>query len=337
MKRTLSKLLVLALASALMMTAFTGCRREEETTEPTPTPDTTIVQEVDQEVVFYDDKEINPEYAERYNQELPEFIEVNGYKYKLQYDTIDYSEEGMRKAVQKIVELRDVSPEDIEKIAKTGEFEVNGRKYTLTRDYIEKEVVVGEYTFNEEVVYENQSAGTPKIPASKEMSYVSPITNEVVKVEGKLKSKEITDTGEWVNDFVVDTKFVADSEAAPNYTLHGTDFTIPYNASAPTWTGYQADIIRALGLSKDNYKITSAKWDGGFVKENDKVVRYGTYSGSRRDVTYTATYEAPGERLVTNVKVYYRTYIDETMNVPEEDITSVYGIKVTAKYVLVKD
>ena len=331
-----SKLIALSLVFVISAAAFTGCsgkNNEDPPADPTPTPE--ILQEIEKDVTVYDDKVFDAATAEKFNGELPEEIEFDGHIYRLQYDTIDYSEEGIKKVLQQIVELKDVTQADIDKIANQGEFDFGGKKYVLTKDFVEKEVVTGTYTFNEEVVYENQKSGAPKFPKTKEMSYVSPITNQTVKVEGKLVDSEIIDRGDWV-DFKVDVKFAAPTTDAPNYVLHGTEFTIPYNASAPTWTGYQKDLIKLLGLSDDNYKITSAKWDGDFAKENDMVVRHGTYYGSQREVTYKAIYEAPAEKLVTNVKVYYRTEITEGMELPEEDITTVYGIKLTAKYVLVK-
>lgn len=272
--------------------------------------------------------------TDAYNYNLPEQIEVNGHIYKLSTTDTQYVSEGTRKVVQKVIDMNGLTQAGVDGIAGEGDFDVNGTTYHLKNEQQYLTDGVAHYEITSQDTFEDQT-GKPVVPDTKAMTYYSDVLQKNLDVTGKLTSLEATGDAKWTDNLVITTKFVASDPNATEYTLNGTTYTVPYNAAAPSWTGYQTDILKACGLSSQFYKITGCKWTSDFKVENGQYVRYGQFTGSKKTATYVATYTASGETAGYNAKVYYRADA-ASVNAKDADTTTVYKIRAVAHYVLVK-
>lgn len=106
--------------------------------------------------------------------------------------------------------------------------------------------------------------------------------------------------------FTVSAKFYGDSDI--DYYVFGEAETvqIPNGSLSPQWQGYEDQILKALGLSSSEYKITSGKWTSGYEDENGATVRYAEFSGVRKSSDWTAYYkeEAVNEKIYTATCIY---------------------------------
>ena len=88
--------------------------------------------------------------------------------------------------------------------------------------------------------------------------------------------------------FACDGKFYGDRDCM-YYVLNGKQ--IPAE-SAPTFNGYQSELLAYLDLDPNIYRIDSGSWASDYYTEDGQTVRSAVYNGMQRSNTYTVTYAA---------------------------------------------
>lgn len=233
----------------------------------------------------------------------------------------------------------------------------------LSYDGVEKELTVGRKTFVlEDVQYEviehvDPVAVTKTVTAQNQSDYDKEITEKIdgkdvrliakepewkelatekeereyaseaevlqsIMVDGKTYHLSETTAGSKAEPFSAPAAFRAPTDTTTLFEFNGKIVEI---TGEPTWSGYEADVAAYLGVNGNEYQITGASWDGGFVQSGDEYVRTAIFTGVRNVPVYTATYEAD-EKYSAEI-----TYVDGVH--PD----GWYEVKATATYTLKND
>lgn len=192
------------------------------------------------------------------------------------------------------------------------------------------------------------------IPQVKAITYFNKYTNQEETVSGKLVSQRVSEPF-WSEAEEPITGTFARSAQFDNYQ---TSFVMPdgnlmnvncnMKGNYPAWEGYQADIIKILGLDPNQYRVTGAGWSGESYWGVEYLAAYGcdvaieyrdaVYPFEALCRTYSATYEAEGESLGYMTDIVYYEPVEEltkkkyTKEQIKQDIETIYKVKVKAKY-----
>lgn len=292
-----------------------------------PSPDKAEKAEkiISREFDFYSDEE------GIYYYDFPKTCVQDGHTYALCPD-VSYQTIGVREVVETIEPM---NVEELEDVPDTFEYESgSGRVYRLDSEqiFVRQQGTV-KVPVTEEIEYEDQ-AGRPSVPTLREIACYDRKTGKDVKVEGRLRGIEETESGHWSSMLGINGVFSAPSEAVETYRLSGQkDVTVPGTAEKPVWDGYETDILSALGLDNDYYRITDAAWDGESYEKDGQIQRDANFYGDAFVSSYLATYKGEWETDGYAVTVFYRADADE-VQAEEEDIRTVYHIRASADYAL---
>lgn len=133
------------------------------------------------------------------------------------------------------------------------------------------------------------------------------------EVEGVLKEvNEVEDTDTWV-DFTIDGQVVI-PEGATAYVYLGKVHT--YNPATPLWDGYKSDLMSAIGLNSDSYKITGGKWtsdpvaraEGGFYRTLSIYGQKNTGKSYAPDLSFCESYDRGVIELLSTVESELRVH-----------------------------
>lgn len=180
----------------------------------------------------------------------------------------------------------------------------------------------------EHVSYKQQLGYSVKEPTNYaktyDYTYTSPITNEEVTITLPFSHLEKGEEG-WVDGF---------SAKVTLRNIDGEDFdfgdsTYTYaDTEAPSFTADEyAYLIKRLGYSNKEYKLTSAKWSGKPYKHNGVTCRDAVCTGQQ----YGAMYEAVYVDDVTNKELYTAT-AEYSGSKEIETGNTIYTVKATAYY-----
>ena len=70
------------------------------------------------------------------------------------------------------------------------------------------------------------------------------------------------------------------------------DKLVPYNEKAPAVQGFEADILRSIGLDPQSYTIDTAVWMGEPYQSGETLCRDAVANGRRYAANYRAVYES---------------------------------------------
>ena len=202
--------------------------------------------EVTKAYTFVTDKDAEPTFSDLGKgdlAEIPLMIDVDGKRY--QAADAEFS---LAKKPKKLKETYEnlTSKEVPESIEKDGE------AYTLTNvKWAETKRTAATGT-KRYYGYHTQ----PDAPAEKEITATLPDGSRIT-VTGKFVNIQRVQ-GEFDKPFEVTAKFIGDADVA-NYILPDGS-SIPNDASIPAFKGYEDVILKNLGYSPKNYRITDGKW-----------------------------------------------------------------------------
>ena len=210
-----------------------------------------------------------------YSYAAREEIKQDGKTYKLK--NIKYKLVADKGAEAKNVKLENLTEE---KAPATKSFEVDGKKVTFTLDTdatkFEKNKKEGIYVYSARDP-KNFKADQTRAVKDKDGNTFTGTLASVSK--GAIYRKPITIDGEFRGDV-----------GSQYFYFANTGTLWPYNATAPVWNGYQADILNYLNLDASAYRITGARWTGSRVSGNT-LIRTARFTGTSNVCDYTATYE----------------------------------------------
>lgn len=198
--------------------------------------------------------------------EKHQVINIDGARYKVN----DIKYEVISKDTKKLV--RDYTDLSKKEVPKT--IEENGKKYKLAKTTY-KEV-------KQDVKQSFRGTGDFEVPKSKEIE-----VGENKQFTGILKNVNTSLSDTFDTNFEVTGVFYGD-EDVPEYDLNG--YKIPAS-SAPTFTGYQSEVLRYLNLEQDRYILNSGSWSGGYYYTNGTTARNAIFRGVQKSTIYDATYE----------------------------------------------
>ena len=325
MKRLIIKIGLLVLISC---GGILGCGRD---TKNDADIDVTVEETgsfITQEFEFYSDDE----HLIYYN--FPESYEVDGKKYALSAEKPSLETLGTRDTLQTIVEM---NVEDLTEIPDSYPFETkSGKTYDLKNEqvYVKMQGLV-DIPVVEEVYFEDQ-IGKPDVPSKKMIKYYDKEAGEDKEIEGLLTSYIESKAGHWADILEIEGTFMAPSESCHVYELGGApNVKVARNAAAPTWPGYETQVLSSLGLDSNFFRVNNAAWSGGQYTQDGWICRNALFTGDMFVATYKATYEATRKANGYATNVYYRMDA-EGLDVDSEDITTVYHIKAIVKYKLMQ-
>lgn len=212
--------------------------------------------------------------TKNYNYAADKEIRQNGKTYKLK--NIKYELVADKGAEAKNVKLENLTEE---KAPATKSFEVDGKKVTFTLDTdatkFEKNKKEGIYVYSARDP-KNFKADQTRAVKDKDGNTFTGTLASVSK--GAIYRKPITIDGEFKGDV-----------GSQYFYFANTGTLWPYNANAPVWNGYQADILNYLNLDASAYRITGGSWTGSRVSGNT-LIRTARFTGTSNVCDYTATY-----------------------------------------------
>lgn len=127
----------------------------------------------------------------------------------------------------------------------------------------------------------------PDAPAEKEITATLPDGSRIT-VTGKFVNIQRVQ-GDFDKPFEVTAKFIGDADVA-NYILPDGS-SIPNDASIPAFKGYEDVILKNLGYSPKNYRITDGKWiTDYYTDDNGETCRKAKFIGTQRGTDWVATY-----------------------------------------------
>lgn len=233
--------------------------------------------EVTKEYTFVTNKDAEIEFSDIGKgdlSEIPLSIEVGGKTYNAV--SADFSLAKKPTEVKKTYEDLDKKevPETIEK---------DGEVYTLT-DVKWTETKRTAATGTKRYYGYNTK---PDAPTEKEITATLPDGSRIT-VTGKFVDIRRVQGG-FDKPFAVTAKFIGDADVA-NYILPDGS-KIPNDESIPVFRGYEDVILKNLGYSTKNYRITDGKWiTDYYTDDNGETCRKAKFTGTQRGTDWVATY-----------------------------------------------
>lgn len=261
-------------------------------------------QEVTREYTFVTDKDAELTFADVGKGDLsdiPLTIDVDGNRY--QAANAEFS---LVREPEKVKETyEDLTSKDVpESIEKDGEvYTLTDVKWTETK----RTAATGTkryYGYNT----------TPDAPAEKEITATLP-DGSTITVTGKFVDIRRVQGG-FDKPFEVTAKFIGDADVA-NYILPDGS-SIPNDASIPAFKGYEDVILKNLGYSTNNYRITGGKWiTDYYIDDNGETCRKAKFTGTQRGTDWVATYREVLSDASPSLVTYTAecTYRADTMTV----------------------
>lgn len=154
----------------------------------------------------------------------------------------------------------------------------------------------------------------PDAPAEKEITATLP-DGSTIAVTGKFVDIQRVQGG-FDKPFEVTAKFIGDADVA-NYILPSGS-SIPNDASIPAFKGYEDVILKNLGYSPKNYRITGGKWvTDYYTDDNGETCRKAKFTGTQRGTDWVATYREVLSDTSPSLATYTAacTYRADTMTV----------------------
>lgn len=260
--------------------------------------------EVTKEYTFVTNKDAELTFADVGKGDLsdiPLTIEASGKRY--QAATAEFS---LAKEPEKVKETyEDLTAKDVpESIEKDGEvYTLTDVKWTETK----RTAATGSkryYGYNTK----------PDAPAEKEITATLPDGSRIT-VTGKFVEIRRVQGG-FDKPFAVTAKFIGDPDVE-NYILPDGS-KIPNDETIPVFKGYEDVILKNLGYSPKNYRITGGKWiTDYYTDDNGETCRKAKFTGTQRGTDWVATYREVLSDASPSLATYTAacTYRADTMTV----------------------
>ena len=118
----------------------------------------------------------------------------------------------------------------------------------------------------------------PSPGKTKSVSYRDEATEKTVTADLPLERMDTQTDWHWRDDVEIPITFT--TYDANTYLLNGKE--IPKQEESPALEGYESDLLEALGLSPDSYRITGYAWDGEpYTNEDGELCRNAVAYGQR--------------------------------------------------------
>lgn len=280
--------------------------------------------EVTKEYTFVTNKDAELTFADVGKGDLsdiPLTIEASGKRY--QAAAAEFS---LAKEPEKVKETyEDLTSKDVpESIEKDGEvYTLTDVKWTETK----RTAATGTkryYGYNTK----------PDAPAEKEITATLP-DGSTITVTGKFVDIRRVQGG-FDKPFAVTAKFIGEADVA-NYVLPDGS-KIPNDESIPAFKGYEDVILKNLGYSTKNYRITGGKWISDYyTNDSGETCRKAKFTGTQRGTDWVATYREVLSDASPSLVTYTAacTYRADTMTVKAVVTYEKEGLSFLMKAILI--
>ena len=280
--------------------------------------------EVTKEYTFVTNKDAELTFADVGKGDLsdiPLTIEASGKRY--QAAAAEFS---LAKEPEKVKETyEDLTAKDVpESIEKDGEvYTLTDVKWTETK----RTAATGSkryYGYNTK----------PDAPAEKEITATLP-DGSTITVTGKFVEIRRVQGG-FDKPFAVTAKFIGDPDVE-NYILPDGS-KIPNDETIPVFKGYEDVILKNLGYSPKNYRITGGKWiTDYYTDDNGETCRKAKFTGTQRGTDWVATYREVLSDASPSLVTYTAacTYRADTMTVKAVVTYEKEGLSFLMKAILI--
>ena len=253
--------------------------------------------------------------------DIPLTIEASGKRYQAAAAEFSLAKEPEKvKETYEDLTAKDV-PESIEK---------DGKVYTLT-DVKWTETKRTAATGSKRYYGYNTK---PDAPAEKEITATLPDGSRIT-VTGKFVEIRRVQGG-FDKPFAVTAKFIGDPDVE-NYILPDGS-KIPNDETIPVFKGYEDVILKNLGYSPKNYRITGGKWiTDYYTDDNGETCRKATFTGTQRGTDWVATYREVLSDASPSLATYTAacTYRADTMTVKAVVTYEKEGLSFLMKAILI--
>ena len=174
----------------------------------------------------------------------------------------------------------------------------------------------------------------PDAPAEKEITATLPDGSRIT-VTGKFVDIRRVQGG-FDKPFAVTAKFIGDPDVE-NYILPDGS-KIPNDETIPVFKGYEDVILKNLGYSPKNYRITGGKWiTDYYTDDNGETCRKATFTGTQRGTDWVATYREVLSDASPSLVTYTAacTYRADTMTVKAVVTYEKEGLSFLMKAILI--
>ena len=174
----------------------------------------------------------------------------------------------------------------------------------------------------------------PDAPAEKEITATLPDGSRIT-VTGKFVEIRRVQGG-FDKPFAVTAKFIGDPDVE-NYILPDGS-KIPNDETIPVFKGYEDVILKNLGYSPKNYRITGGKWiTDYYTDDNGETCRKATFTGTQRGTDWVATYREVLSDASPSLATYTAacTYRADTMTVKAVVTYEKEGLSFLMKAILI--
>lgn len=233
--------------------------------------------EITKEYTFVTNKDAEIEFSDIGKgdlSEIPLSLEVGGKTYNAA--SADFSLE--KKPIEVTKTYEDLDKKEVpETIKKDGEeLKLADTKWTKTK----RTAATGSKRY---YGYNTQ----PEAPATKEITATLPNSKTITVTGNFVDIKRVK--GDFTKPFEVTAKFIG-GEDVENYILPDGS-KIPNDESIPVFKGYEDVILKNLGYSTKNYRITGGKWiTDYYTDDNGETCRKAKFTGTQRGTDWVATY-----------------------------------------------
>lgn len=253
--------------------------------------------------------------------EIPLTIEASGKRY--QAAAAEFSLEQEPEKVKETYE--DLTAKDVpESIEKDGEvYTLTDVKWTETK----RTAATGSKRYY-------GYPAKPDAPAEKEITATLPDGSRIT-VTGKFVEIRRVQGG-FDKPFAVTAKFIGDPDVE-NYILPDGS-KIPNDETIPVFKGYEDVILKNLGYSPKNYRITGGKWiTDYYTDDNGETCRKAKFTGTQRGTDWVATYREMISDASPSLATYTAacTYRADTMTVKAVVTYEKEGLSFLMKAILI--
>lgn len=197
--------------------------------------------------------------------------------------------------------------------------------YLVSWEVIDTTIDAREQPVSDVIQYTSIAAGAD-IPEAAVLTVTDAVTGNEVEVQVPLVSVSRSEE-RWEPGFEFPITIINDD--AQRFLLNGTE--VKLDEEKPL-QGYEEQLLELIGVSEENYRITSIRWDGPSYQENGHWCRKLTAKGDWKVTDCRAFYSGTVNLQEVKAKAVQAVYSDVPPPSPDGEGQSIFTMKAVAAY-----
>lgn len=266
----------------------------------------------------------------QYSYSFEEKTEENGKEYSLsdvKYEVISTEEKTTDTELTKEFVWNGLESQSYEFPSDTDITNENGETVSCKLDSVswENAPVTGRTRKATKQIESGYEFSVPDFPSTTAVTFTDSATGESLTASLSFVNTEILEAPAWKEDVEI-SMTVSDYESELYYLDENT--AMPFDDEAPVIDGIEKDLLKALNLDENRYKLISAEWVGEPYEDNDTICRNAVLKGARLVGKWVANYSSdvplPDIDGYNAVTIYKGNSTEKT--------GEIYTVKATAVY-----